>query len=136
MVHREYEGGTDYPEEGSEDYDYRMGLLNDGIRVWGEQESVRWRELFDSNGNYKKPTFMTSKTDKPQMSKPLFLVYYILSTLYKNDGANDLANLYNYLANNVLSEMIVLNEIPDEATKTSITGRDIDYQLDGFVFGE
>lgn len=35
---------------------------------------------------YRKPTYFSTTTDVTEMSDPFFLVYFILSRLYKNDG--------------------------------------------------
>ena len=40
------EGDTDAPEEGSEDWDTRLALINDAIEEWGSQADVKWQELY------------------------------------------------------------------------------------------
>lgn len=44
-IHLKYEGSTDYPESGSEDYLVRLGLINDKIHDW-EDEGTEWKELY------------------------------------------------------------------------------------------
>lgn len=43
-IHRKYEGDVNYPTSG-EDFDLRMGLINDAILEWESTENTRWKEL-------------------------------------------------------------------------------------------
>ena len=43
-IHRRYEGDTNYPTSG-EDFDLRLGFINDAILTWANNENTRWREL-------------------------------------------------------------------------------------------
>lgn len=48
-VHRSYQGDTDYPSSGDDDYSLRLGFLQDEVRSWGNQgseENIEWKELF------------------------------------------------------------------------------------------
>jgi hypothetical protein len=48
-IHRTYEGDTDYPTSGDEDWTLRTGFINDSIDLWafeGARNGIRWRELF------------------------------------------------------------------------------------------
>jgi hypothetical protein len=45
QVHEVYEGSTDYPVAGEDDFDLRLALLVGGIRQWAD-EPVNWRELY------------------------------------------------------------------------------------------
>lgn len=45
-IHRIYEGNTDYYSSGEEDYDLRLGYINDSISKWEQEEGIQWRELF------------------------------------------------------------------------------------------
>lgn len=44
-AHRRYDGSTDYPTDGDNDYDVRIGVINDLIAIW-DAEPVEWNELF------------------------------------------------------------------------------------------
>jgi len=53
-VHRAYQGDTDYPISGDDDYALRLGFLQDSIRSWatqGSEENIEWKELFTSLSN-------------------------------------------------------------------------------------
>ncbi len=208
-IHRMYEGDVDYPESG-EDYNLRVGFVNDAINQWALVENVKWRELFkektgttdgtaiitcpsdfssmgsflkiDGNyyemikpqdlmtyqanypsdkwfyisggaGNYqlnvnptpdsglsysyfyyKTPTTLSSSADKAEMSKPMYIVYFVLAKLYELDNRNDMVQLYEQKAFDVLSEMLVENESlpPDHPSNIN----DKDYKLGGWGFGE
>lgn len=45
-IHRKYEGDTNYPTSG-EDFNLRMGLINDAILEWESVENTRWKELIE-----------------------------------------------------------------------------------------
>lgn len=48
-IHRAYQGDTDYPTSGDDDYTFRFGLIVDSIRSWstqGSEENIDWKELF------------------------------------------------------------------------------------------
>lgn len=47
-IHRIYEGSIDYPTTEDEEYIVRLGLINDCITEWGENENVKWSQLFAS----------------------------------------------------------------------------------------
>lgn len=47
IIHRLYEGSTDYPDTTSDDYLLRRGYINDSVNEWAlNSGNVRWRELF------------------------------------------------------------------------------------------
>lgn len=207
-IHRIYEGSTDYPTSSEEDYIFRLGLVNDAIREWGENSNAKWRELykttsgtlsstilscpsdFDSiasllniNGSlyqyvkndevmalqnssskffyitgspgsyiininptpsigdsysysyYSTPTLMTSGNDIPQMSKPMFIVYWVLARLYEQDGEISKMSFYEQKAVDKLSEMILDNEAPPYNNEYRIIDDDVGYKLRGDNFG-
>lgn len=204
-----YEGDVSYPTSG-EDYDLRVGLINDAIQQWALVENVKWRELFKeqtgttdgtasincpsdfvsmgsllkigtnyysmikpddvkiyqlqnpsgkwfyltgSGGNftinvnptpdtglsysffyYKTPTALSATTDKIEMSKPMYVVYFVLAKLYELDNRNDMVGLYEQKAYDVLSEMLVENEsLPPDHTSGI---KDKEYNLGGWIFGK
>lgn len=222
QIHRTYELNADYPASGEDDYALRLGLVNDAITKWSQQESVLWRELYTSlsaastgtktttinvssyatptdfasissfpkitsatgslyypfakndevmnllrdssskqffyisgkpgaykinfnpaasaTGNtisydyYKTPAVMTSGSDVPEMSRPLYIVYDVLASLYEGDIRTDMVTKYLQLAKGVMDEMIVLNEVPPSFNSDQID--DLDYKLSGVRFGE
>lgn len=59
-------------------------------------------------------------TDVPDMSRALFLVYFILWKLYENDTRNDMVTLYSGLADEVMSAMIIQNELPPDGHSNKV----------------
>lgn len=47
-----YEGDTDSPTSGDDDFTYWTGLLNLGINLWENEEGVLWNELFVKYQDY------------------------------------------------------------------------------------
>ena len=45
-IHRIVVGDTDYPSSGEDDYDLRLGLVNDYIKEWEDEEGTLWNELW------------------------------------------------------------------------------------------
>jgi len=45
-IHLAYEGNTDYPSSGEEDYTVRTSFINDAIHEWEQSEGQYWKELF------------------------------------------------------------------------------------------
>jgi hypothetical protein len=54
---------------------------------------------------YRRATYFTSTTSTTEMSNPFFIVHYILSRLYKNDGLMGEANSEMQTAETMLDEM-------------------------------
>lgn len=218
IVHRLYEGSTDYPTSTESDYLLRRGYMNDAIRAWAFERSIKWRELYTNlsdasdgdktttsgdsildaptdfieissflkigdlyytympndkvlnalkqdsskrffyitgNGSggykinvnpaitstgdtitysyYKLPTLITATTDKPEMSKPYFCVYYTLARLHEQDLRNDLVTFYEDKAQKLLDEMVISNEIMPPMHKDNLN--DLGYLVNGDGFG-
>lgn len=218
IVHRLYEGSTDYPTSTEEDYLIRRGYMNDAIRAWAFERNIKWKELFinlsdaadgdktttsgdsvldtpsnfieissfvkigdvyytfmrndrvmnalrrssgdrffyvtgnasggykininpaiDSTGDtisysyYKLPELIDETTDKPEMSKPYFVVYYTLARLHEQDLRNDLVTFYEDKAQNLLDEMVVSNEVAPHMHADSL--EDLGYLVNGDGFG-
>lgn len=216
----EYEGSTDYPVDGDDDYAVYTGLFNSGIRVHSQIEDVDWKEYIkdvsDSDGDkvadgttqidaptdfvrplnwivtidsnnqktywnvipanrssikkraynspyicwvtgkkkaykinfssaptsghtisyeyIKEPSFLSVTTDVPEMSKPLFLVYFALEKLYIQDNRNDMITYYSGLKEDVMSSMLIDNEVMPVGNQTDIP--DEVMEVNGFVWGE
>ena len=45
-IYRIVAGDTDYPSSGEDDYDLRLGLVNDYIKEWEDEEGTLWNELW------------------------------------------------------------------------------------------
>lgn len=45
-IHRLYQADVNYPESTEDDYQLRVGLLNDAIGVWEREGDGRWPELY------------------------------------------------------------------------------------------
>jgi hypothetical protein len=210
-IHRLYENNTDYPVSGSDDYDLRLGLVNDAILEWAETENVKWKQLYKTatgtisgttisapadfvsissllkissnyyvykkvdeamnilrtnpskkmfwitgsygsyiiNVNptptigdtytfyyYKSPTSLVNATDIPEMSKPMFIVYWVLARLYEADGDNNKMSFYEQKAADRLADMMLENEAPPFNNEFSIIDDDVAYKLDGIAFGQ
>lgn len=217
IVHRIYEGNTSYPTEGSEDWDLRLGYMNDAISLWANEKGINWRQLFinlsdastgdkttvstqtsydlpddfmwisslvnvggtylqeikhdevmnalrnnsnspffyitgDSSGGnvlninpaptagltidysyYKEPTLLAAAANKPEMTKPYFIVYMTLARLYEQDLRNDLVTFYEDKAKNIMDEMVIENEIAP--FNTSYALKDYDSDIFGGGFG-
>lgn len=70
---------------------------------------------------YKTPSHLSSSTDVPEMSNPLFIVYSVVAKLYELDNRNDLVSKYIQMANNALNQMIIENETAPFLHSTSNT---------------
>ncbi|RMD45208.1 MAG: hypothetical protein D6831_03855 [Aquificota bacterium] len=220
-IHALYEGDTSYPSEGSEDWNFRLKLVNNAIDEWAYVEGVYWKELFknlsdatdgdktattsttaynapsdfrfissfvqitDSNGSktlygmvrpdevlktqkttpsskvfyitgnpstgykinilnpidgtisysyYKTPASLSSSTDKPEMSNPMYIVYSVVAQLYELDNRNDLVGKYLNLAKQAMDQMVIENETKPFYNPDGI--EDLNYELYGATFGE
>lgn len=49
-IQRRYEFSTDYYHPDSEDFMLRLGLVNDAINIWANENGTQWRELVTSTG--------------------------------------------------------------------------------------
>ena len=84
---------------------------------------------------YKKASKMINGESVPELSKPMYIVYWVLARLYEADGRNDMVSFYEQKANDMLAEMIALNESPPFNNEFKITDDDIAYKLDRISFG-
>lgn len=75
---------------------------------------------------YRQATYLTSTTSTTEMENPFFIVHYILSRLYKNDGQLSEANQEMQIAESYLSEM--------KSDNTEIIDDDIDGSNTGFGY--
>lgn len=83
---------------------------------------------------YKKSvTQVSSGSDIPQMSRPLYVVYYVLSKLYELDGRNDMLTSYNNQAYDVMANMKIINEEMPAGHIDVL--EDPGYELNGEAFG-
>ena len=82
---------------------------------------------------YKTPTLMSDGTDVPDMTKPMYCVYYTLSRLYEADSRNDLMQFYDQKAQDVYQQMLIANEVPPFNHPYEIY--DIDHATNGVKFG-
>ena len=83
---------------------------------------------------YKKATELSASTDKPEMSRPYYIVYSAMAQLYELDNRNDLVGKYLQLAKSVMDAMIIDNEVlaPNNPDKIP----DLDYELRGAIIGQ
>jgi hypothetical protein len=84
---------------------------------------------------YKTPTFLSTSSDVPEMSKPMFIVYWVLARLYEADGDNSKLSFYEVKANDKLNEMMIENEAPPFNNEFKFLDDDLSYKLDGVSFG-
>lgn len=83
---------------------------------------------------YKKTvTHVSNSSDIPDMSRPLYLVYYTLAKLYELDGRNDMLSSYNNQAYDVMANMKIINEEMPPGHSDQL--EDTDFQLTGGAFG-
>ena len=82
---------------------------------------------------YKKPTHLSDDSDKPEMSRPYFIVYYTLARLYELDQRENMVIFYETKAKSILDEMIIANEVPPFLNEFSL--EDWDYKVNGEAFG-
>lgn len=83
---------------------------------------------------YKTPTIVSATTDVPEMSKPMYCVYYCLSRLYEADSRNDLMQFYDEKAQDVYQQMVIANEVPPFNHPYELY--DLDYTTNGVRFGK
>ena len=84
---------------------------------------------------YKTPNSLSSASDIPEMTKPMFIVYWVLARLYEADGDNNKLSFYEQKAVDKLNEMIVENEAPPYNTPFNLLDDDLGYKLDAVSFG-
>lgn len=110
MIHIKYEFNVDYFVPTSEDYLVRLGLVNDKINMWENEDGILWRELF------------TTVNDTLDVNSSFALTDFILPANRLEIGDE----YYEYISPELLQEQ---QKMSSGMNVFTITGGDADKSL-------
>ena len=124
QIHRLYEGNTDYPSSGSDDYNLRLGLINDAIKEWETFRQTRWKELYATTSLT--TVSGTSQYSLPSDFKEIASLVYIDDLYYKivrNDMVKSLQEAdstarFCWITGTPTAYQLNVNPEPDESGKS------------------
>lgn len=122
-IHALYEGDTSYPVSGSEDWNFRLKLINDAIDEWAYNEGVYWKELFknlaDATDGDKSATKGTEIYNAPTD-------FRFISSFVKITDSNGSKTIYRMIRPD---EVIKIQQTDSSAKVFYITGKPTAYKI-------